>query len=55
MPVCPGGNRREIPELKWGPKLKDFESSFQLENVMILIIYSQTIFLGHRDIKVKRR
>lgn len=45
----------EIPELKWGAKLKDFESSFQLENVMILIIYSQTIFLGHRDIKVKRR
>lgn len=34
----------EIPELKWGGKLKAFKSSFQLENVVILIIYPTKIF-----------
>lgn len=34
----------KIPELKRGANLKDFKSSFQLENVMILIIYPQEAF-----------
>lgn len=34
----------KIPELKRGAKLKDFKSSFQLENVMILIIYPHKAF-----------